>query len=164
MIQSGPPSAAAEVLIDADADAIYAMVTDLATMAEIAEETEAMEWRKGDSARPGAVFKGSNRNGWHRWSTTCTVTHADPGRAFAFDVRSMGIPVAHWRYTIVAVDGGCRITEGTWDRRPGWFRTVGGFATGVHDRTAVNTAHIQLTLQRLKERAEDVQPPGTRVM
>lgn len=157
MIQSGTPSAEAEVRIDADADAIYAMITDLPTLAAVAEEAAAMTWRNGESARPGAVFKGSNQNGWHRWSTTCTVTDADPGRLFGFDVSYLGIPIAHWRYSIDAVDGGCRVTEGTWDRRPAWFRPVGGLASGVPDRTAANRAHIQLTLQRLKQHAEDAQ-------
>lgn len=154
MSQPGTPSAQAEVLIDADPGAVYALITDLPTLATLAEETATMTWRKGDSAQPGAVFKGSNRSGWHRWSTTCTVTDAEPGRVFAFDVTSSVVPVAHWRYDITEVHGGCRVTEGTWDRRPGWFRTVGGYATGVHDRTAANAEHIRLTLQRLKARAE----------
>ena len=73
----------------------------------------------------------------------CTVTEASPGRAFAFDVRSTTIPVAHWRYEIVAADGGCHVTESTWDRRPGWFRKIARYATGVHDRTAANGDHIR---------------------
>jgi Polyketide cyclase / dehydrase and lipid transport len=100
------------------------------------------------------VFKGHNRNGVFRWSTTCTVTAADPGRAFAFDVRYLGVPVAHWRYDIVAQGGGCRVTERTWDRRPGWFRKAGWIGTGVRDRGAANAEHIKLTLQRLKDKAE----------
>lgn len=69
-------------------------------------------------------------------------------------LRSTVIPVAHWRYDFVAADGGCRVTESTWDRRPRWFRKIAGLATGVGDRAAANAEHIRLTLQRLKERAE----------
>ena len=65
-----------------------------------------------------------------------------------------GIPVAHWRYDLAAADGGCRVTERMWDRRPGWFVKPGGVATGVTDRPTVNVKHIKLTLQRLKEKAE----------
>ena len=36
---------------------MYHLVTDLATLASLAEEATAMSWRKGDAARPGAVFK-----------------------------------------------------------------------------------------------------------
>src|SRR6478672_9047717 len=79
---------------------------------------------------------------------------ADPARAFAFDVNYFGVPIAHWRYDIAAVDGGCRVTEGTWDHRPGWMAVAGGLATGISDRDTANDSHIKLTLQRLKERAE----------
>jgi hypothetical protein len=100
------------------------------------------------------VFKGTNRNGFRRWTTTCRVTDADPGRAFAFDVSYLGVPVAHWRYDISPCEGGCRVTEGTWDRRPGWFVKPGGLATGVMDRNSANGDHIKATLKRLKEKAE----------
>lgn len=137
MNESGPASAQAEVTIDAAADTVYRLITDLPTL--------------------GAVFKGHNRNGSRTWSTTCTVTAAELGRTFAFDVRSAVIPVAHWRYDIEATgDGACRVTESTWDRRPGWFRVPAGWATGVRDRTSANAEHIRLTLQRLKEKAEAV--------
>ncbi|BBY45062.1 polyketide cyclase [Mycolicibacterium celeriflavum] len=154
MSESGPATAQAEVTIDADPDTVYRLITDLPTLASLAEEAHAMEWRKGDAARPGAVFRGHNRNGSRTWTTTCTVTDAEPGSAFAFDVRSAVIPVAHWRYDITATDGGCTVTERTWDRRPGWFRVPAGWATGVKDRDAANAEHIRRTLQRLKEKAE----------
>ena len=78
-----------------------------------------MEWRKGSAVRPGAVFVGQNENSGRRWTTKCTVTDAEPGRVFAFDVRHTVVPIARWQYDIVAADGGCRVTESTWDRRPG---------------------------------------------
>jgi Polyketide cyclase / dehydrase and lipid transport len=152
--EPGPASAKSEVSIDSDAQSVYHLITDLPTLASLAEEARAMKWRRGDSAREGAVFKGQNRNGFFRWSTTCTVTDAEPGRAFAFNVHYIGLPVAHWRYDIVADGDGCRVTEQTWDRRPGWFSKTAWVGTGVRNRTAANTEHIRLTLQRLKERAE----------
>jgi hypothetical protein len=154
MTDRGPASAQADVTINANPAEVYGLITNLNTLASLAEETSAMSWRKGDSATPGAVFKGTNRNGFRRWTTTCTVTDADPGRAFAFDVSYLGVPVAHWRYDISACEGGCRVTEGTWDRRPGWFVKPGGLATGVMDRNSANGDHIKATLKRLKEKAE----------
>lgn len=155
MSQQGPASAQAEVTIDASPDTVYTLITDLPTLSSLAEETHAMAWTKGERARPGAVFKGQNRNGSKKWTTTCTVTDAENGRTFAFDVKSAGVvPVAHWRYDIVADGDGCTVTERTWDRRPGWFRKPAGLATGVKDRTAANAEHIRLTLQRLKAKAE----------
>lgn len=154
MTDVGAPSATATVQINASPDEVYALVTDLPTLASLAEETVAMQRRNGDAARPGAVFIGANRNGGRRWSTTCTVTDAEPGRVFAFEVRSGVIPVARWQYDFVPADGGCRVTESTWDHRWRWIRRVTRLTTGVRDRTAANAEHIRLTLQRLKERAE----------
>ena len=79
MTDSVDASAQAEVSINADATSVYHLITDLPTLASLAEEAHPMEWRKGGAAVPGAVFKGRNRNGLHRWSTTCTVTDAEPG-------------------------------------------------------------------------------------
>ncbi len=144
----------ATVQIDARPDLVYGLITDLPTLASLAEEAVAMEWRKGDAVRQGAVFTGHNQHGKRRWSTKCTVTDAEPGRRFAFDVRHSVFPIARWQYDIAAADGGCQVTESTWDRRPGWFRKLAGKATGVTERLAANADHIQLTLQRLKQRAE----------
>ena len=154
MTDPRPADVQDHVIIAADPDTVYGLITDLSTLASLAEEATDMEWLTGDSARPGAEFKGHNRNGSHRWTTTCTVTDAQPGRRFAFDVRHTKAPIAHWRYDIEAVDGGCRVTEQTWDRRPQWFHKAAKLATGVSDRTAANTEHIRITLQRLKEKAE----------
>ncbi|MBX7430971.1 SRPBCC family protein [Mycobacterium sp. Y57] len=155
MVESAAPDATASVTVAADPAAVYALITDLATLATLAEEADAMTWHKGTSASPGAVFKGHNRHGSRTWTTKCTVTAADPGRAFAFDVHSAGIlPISHWRYDIEPAEGGCVVTESTWDRRPRWFLRPAALATGVSDRTAANSAHIELTLQRLKDRAE----------
>lgn len=148
------PSATGTVAIGTSPDAAYQLITDLAALTECAEESVATQWRKGDSVRPGAVFTGRNRNGIRRWSTTCTITDADPGRVFAFDVRSGILPVARWEYQITATVGGCQVTESTWDRRPGWAKGLTGFVTGVRDRATVNAEHIRVTLDRLKQRAE----------
>lgn len=155
MTSSEPASNEASVAVTASPETVYALITDLSTLAELGEEVDAMVWRKGSSATPGAVFKGTNSNGGKSWSTTCTVTHAEPGRTFAFDVKTgYVIPVAHWRYDIERTDAGCIVTERTWDRRPGWIRKPAELTTGVSDRTGANAKHIELTLERLKAKAE----------
>lgn len=154
MTDRGAASVAADITIDADPTKVYELITDLPTLASLAPESAGMRWRSGDKATPGAVFKGTNRNGFRRWTTTCTVTDADPGRAFAFDVHYFGAPVAHWRYDITAEGKGCRVTEQTWDHRAPWMAKAGGLATGVTDRGTANDGHMKLTLRRLKEKAE----------
>ena len=148
------PSATSSVEINAAPATVYGLITDLAAMSEIAEETAVMRWAKGDAAAPGAVFKGTNRNGWRRWTTKCTITDAAPGERFAFNVSHTGVPVSRWQYDIAPSADGCTVTESTWDRRPGWYKAPAGLATGVMNRQGANDDNIQATLQRLKKRAE----------
>jgi uncharacterized protein YndB with AHSA1/START domain len=151
----GPATVEASVKISAPPTAIYELLTDLPTLATLGEEVEEMSWRKGTSATPGAKFRGRNRHDNHKWTTTCTVTDADPGRTFAFDVKTFGVvPVAHWRYELTPTGDGCTVTERTWDKRPGWIRKPAGLTTGVPDRAAANAEHIKVTLERLKAKAE----------
>jgi hypothetical protein len=150
----GASDASASVDIGASPDKVYGLITNLGTMAELAEETAKMRWAKGGSAAPGAVFRGTNRNGWRRWTTTCKVTDADPGRCFAFNVTHTKVPISRWQYDIEATDTGCRVTESTWDRRPPGYGRLAGLVTGTPNRGGLNAEHITETLQRLKERAE----------
>ena len=119
--------------------AVYALITDLPTLASVRRGGGRDEVAQGRPRRHPARCSGARTaTAVRRWTTTCTVTDADPGSAFAFDVVYFGIPVSHWRYDISPAadpaDGGCRVTERTWDRRPGWFVKPGGIATGVKDR------------------------------
>ncbi len=154
MAAHGAPAISTDITVDAPGDEVYALITDLPTLAELAEETVAMHWKTGDSARAGAVFRGDNRNGSHKWTTTCTVTTANPGVAFAWDVSSGPVRIAHWRYDITELPEGCQVTESMWDNRPWWLRRLAYRLTGVHDREVANADHMRLTLERLKARAE----------
>ncbi|SFA61205.1 Polyketide cyclase / dehydrase and lipid transport [Rhodococcoides kroppenstedtii] len=150
---AGPALASGTTTVRVAPDAVFALVTDLSGLASVAVEAESMEWVSGTRAAPGAVFRGHNRNGLRRWSTRCTVTDTTEGRVFAFDVdygpRGI-VPIAHWRYDLEPTENGTLVTERMWDRRPSWFVGLGGFATGVRDRAAGNTANIEATLDRLR--------------
>jgi hypothetical protein len=78
----------------------------------------------------------------------------EPGRAFAFDVASRGLPVAHWSYELEPVDGGCRLSEAWQDRRGRLMTVLARLVTGVGDRTAYTAVSIERTLERVKEKAE----------
>jgi hypothetical protein len=149
------PSASAQVQIAAPPERVYELVTDLPGMGRLSEENLGGRWLSGsDSAAVGARFRGHNRRGPLHWWTTVTVTDADPGRRFGFDVHSLGLPIAHWEYAIEPTSEGCRVTESTWDRRPGWFKPIGGFATASMNRAAINQHNIERTLSLLKNAAE----------
>ncbi|MBB5802753.1 hypothetical protein F4560_002521 [Saccharothrix ecbatanensis] len=148
------PNARAHVEVGATADEVYALVSDLPGMSEMAEEYSGGRWlAPATGPAVGARFVGSNRRGFRVWRTVSTVTDAEPTR-FAFDVRALGLSVARWQYDIEPTDTGCRVTESTWDRRPAWMRPLSVLATGVRDRSAENQRNIESTLARLKVAAE----------
>jgi hypothetical protein len=149
-----PPSAEGTIDIAADLQAVYAIVIDPDRMAEVAEETARILHRRSSIGQVGSRWVGLNRNGWRVWPTMARITDADPGRLFAFEVGELGIPVARWQYELEPIEGGVRVTERTWDRRPGWFAAATVPFTGVADRDGQNTRNIAATLERLKGAAE----------
>ena len=84
--------------IDAPAERVYALVSDLPRMGEWSPENTGGRWLgSATEAAVGARFRGSNRKGIARWSTTCTIVEATPGEAVAWDVAAGPIQVARWR-------------------------------------------------------------------
>jgi len=149
------PSASGRVEVNASPAQVYALVSDPGVLAELSDEYTGYRWLGGASGPAvGVRFRGSNKNGFRRWSTLSTVTDADEGTRFAFDVRSFGQPVARWQYDIAQDGDVCVVTERTWERRSRWFRTVSSFATGVWRRDESNQASIDETLRRLKAKVE----------
>ena len=150
------PSASARTTVQASPDVVYALVSDPPRMSALTEELERARWLGGVAeAAVGARFRGHNRRAWRRWSTTATVTDAEPGRRFAFEVSSFaGIPVSRWQYDIEATEQGCVVAEHTWDRRPSWFRPLTTLITGVRDRADQNRHNMERTLLRVKAAVE----------
>jgi hypothetical protein len=149
------PDATGHIDVAVSPAQVYALVSDPAQLAGVAAEYQAHRWLDGAGASAvGARWRGTNRNGLFRWSTTSTVTVADEARRFAFDVAFGPIPVSRWEYAIEPTSTGCTVTESTYDRRPAWFRVLSVLGTGVRDRTSANERNIAETLNRLKATAE----------
>ncbi|MFD1932187.1 SRPBCC family protein [Nonomuraea mangrovi] len=150
------PSASASIEIDAPPERVYELVTDLEGMGAWNAECERARWiGEVRSARRGARFRGSNRNGSRRWSTVCTVTAAEPGRVFAYHVRAGGmLDIAVWRFDITPSEMGCVVEQKTWDTRGRFMLVVGRLATNVADRAAHNAANMRRSLEGLKRVAE----------
>ena len=149
------PEVSGTTRIEATADHLYALVSDVARMGEWSPENVGGEWL-GDATGPaaGARFRGSNRRGLRRWSTTCTVVAAEPGRSFAFEVAFAGVPTARWSYQF-RPDGDATIVTETWtDRRAGWFAVLARPVMGIADLRAHIQENIQQTLANLKATAE----------
>ena len=135
---------------------IYLLLADVRRMGEWSPECVRCRWLRGATgARPGARFRGTSRNGWHRWSTRATIVTADPGRQLAFHVTYLGLPVASWRYDFTPGDAESTVlTESVVDRRGRFLRTFSPFITGAGDREERNDQTMHATLQRLKAVAE----------
>src|SRR5919112_147976 len=103
------------VHVQAPPETVYALVSDVTRMGEWSPETVRCRWVGGATGpEVGARFKGSNRRGMLRWSTTPRVTAADPGREFAFVVTLpvLGQEMTEWRYRLEpAPDGGPDVTQ-----------------------------------------------------
>lgn len=101
------------VEIAAPPERVYAIVADITSMGERSPECCRCEWLDGAAgAVVGARFRGYNRIGPLRWSTTCVITTADVGRELAFDVMSgHGRLETQWRYALEPAGSITRLTE-----------------------------------------------------
>jgi uncharacterized protein YndB with AHSA1/START domain len=142
----------ATVHIDAPPEKVYAMVTDVSRMGEWSPECVRAEW-VGGATEPaaGARFKGHNKLGIFRWSSTPTVKVADPGKEFTFETGRPGKEDTRWTYRFAPKGGGTELTESFEALRYGaFFRMI----SKPEKRTAKLTDDIQQTLGRIKEVAE----------
>ena len=140
--------------VAAEPAVVYDLISDVTRMGEWSPETTSCHWVNGDCAVIGARFKGSNRHRLARWTTSCTVTAAEPGRRFAFDVSWGPWAISQWSYTIEPTDDGCRVTEAWVDKRTTALRVGSPVVMGISDRAAHNRANMEATLAALKAAAE----------
>ncbi len=148
----------AQVHIKAPPERVYELVSDVTRMGEWSPECYRCLWLGGARGPvAGARFKGYNRRGWVRWSTTCTVTEAEPGRAFAFETHSVpfkGVQ-SRWRYQMEPSDDGTLLTESfqvLW-----YFRIVVRLVFGGSRRRQTQMEEgARRTLDRIKAIAEGV--------
>ncbi|MGW2310469.1 SRPBCC family protein [Actinomadura luteofluorescens] len=153
------------VVVAAPARDVYAAVANPRRMGEWSPEVFAT-WMRGRAVGPGTRFVGFNRIGWRVWFTTCQVSAAVPGEAFAFRVSSFGLPVALWGYRFedVSQDPSAprtRLTEYWEDQRrdhrgAGFVSLLGRVFTGVpaEGRAEVNRKGMRATLDRIRTAVE----------
>ena len=145
------------ITVAAPAADVYQAVSDPRRLARWSPECFAtLVWsrRGGVPAR----FVGFNRRGPWIWFTTCRVVTAEPGREFAFDVTTFGMPVSRWSYQVAAVNGGTEVTERWLDQRGRGAHVLGRMFTGkvANARPEANREGISTTLARLKRELESV--------
>lgn len=141
--------------IEAPPERVYAIVTDIAQMGRLSPECTGGTWL-GDATGPavGASFKGTNKRGVARWSTTNRVVEADPGRAFAFETVQSG---TRWSYHLEADGSGTVVTErrAAFKDRPLLARVFSKLLLGgVAEHDEEMRDGMRRTLERLKAVAE----------
>ena len=151
----GHPGDQVSLRIAAPPARVYGIVTDIANMGRLSPECVGGTWLGGATAPAvGATFKGRNKRGIARWSTTNEVVEADPDKAFAFQTRQSGI---RWRYQLEADGDGTVVTESraAFKPRPTVAKLFSRIALGgIAEHDDEMRAGMQATLERLKAAAE----------
>jgi len=141
--------------IDAPPDRVWSLLAELERMGEWSPECYRVDWLGGarSPAAVGARFKGSNRFGWLRWSVTCEVKAADPGRELAFSTVSGNRECVRWRYQLAPAGGGTDLTESF---EVIWLRLDARIAEDfvMRDRDRRREEGMHATLERIKAVAE----------
>ncbi|WP_201377578.1 SRPBCC family protein, partial [Mycobacterium intracellulare] len=89
----------AELHINASPQTVWQLISDVTQIGRFSPETFEAQWLDGATGPTvGAKFRGHvkrNEKGPIYW-THCTVTECEPGKVFAFAVRSrpLGLPIA----------------------------------------------------------------------
>lgn len=149
----------AEVMlhINAPADKVWGLVSDITNMGKFSPEVVEAEWMGGATGPElGARYRGRvkrNENFPVLYWTTCKVTECVPGEVFEFAVMMGERAVNTWRYEFKATpDGGTDVTE-SFDLGDNVFTKVWRPLGGVF-RERRNRRDMLRTLERVKAVAE----------
>jgi uncharacterized protein YndB with AHSA1/START domain len=141
--------------IGAPPERVYAIVTDIAQMGRLSPECTGGRWLGGATGPVvGARFKGTNKRGMARWSTTNEVVVADLDRAFGFQTLQSGY---RWDYRLEPDGDGTVLTEtrSPFRERPLVAKVFTKLLLGGEDgHTDELRAGMQQTLERVKALAE----------
>jgi hypothetical protein len=133
---------------------VYGLIADPSLWHHFMAETRVSPRHAPAQLARGMTFHVWNRHGpWH-WRTRAQVMQAIPQRSVVLEVTFLGRPVAAWRYDIVPIARGSRVTESTRDLRGMGMVLLCVLGTGVVDRAGRNQRNIERTLARLKSVAE----------
>lgn len=103
----------AAVEVEADIEAVWAVVRDVTRVGEWSHECVDASWLGGaTSATPGARFRGRNRAGIVRWGRVCEIVSADPHALVWRTVPTTLYPDStEWRIRLHPLPGGTEIEQ-----------------------------------------------------
>lgn len=144
------------VHMNAPADKIWGLVSDVTQIGRFSPETFEAEWLDGATGpAPGARFRGHvrrNEKGPVYW-TTCSVIESEQGKVFSFGVGKPAAPLNTWSYRLEPSGDGTDVTEsfslaGTLPLKIYW--SLFGWARGKRNRN-----DMRRTLERVKAAVEE---------
>ena len=105
------PTTEAHTQINAPAEVIWALITDINLPAQFSSEFQGAEWI-GPGPGLGSTFAGRNQHAAiGSWQTTCTVTQYVDGQVFEWCVGKPENPSAKWRFTLQPTADGVTLTQ-----------------------------------------------------
>jgi uncharacterized protein YndB with AHSA1/START domain len=144
-------TAESTVNIDAPAEVVYDLIADVTQMGRWSPECVRCEW-VDEPGLVGSRFRGHNRSGLARWTTTARVQAADRPRTFSFATLNRDQPSTVWTYRLEG-DGPTQVTESFEAiTAPAWIRFVETYL--IRNRQAQLEAGMAKTLAALKIAAE----------
>ena len=146
-----PSRASRSVEIDAPRQVVYDLVADITRTGEWSPECRACEWLD-PPGQVGSRFRGHNRRGLARWTTTATVLVADRPGTFAFATLHRGQPSTQWSYTLTGTDHTTLTESFEAVSTPLFFSVVERLF--IRNRQQQLEADIAETLDRIKALAE----------
>lgn len=110
MLYSDGPGTEASIDIDAPAEVVWDLVSDITLPARFSQELQSASWiARSEPIQPGDSFLGRNQNPHiGTWETTSIITDATPRRSFAWRIGDADAPSARWRFEIE--DRGAEVT------------------------------------------------------
>lgn len=94
-----PTTASVSVEVAAPAAVVYALVADITNMGRWSPECRQCEWLD-EPGWSGSRFRGHNKRGLARWTTTAEVLVAEPGKEFTFVTLARDRPSTRWSYSL----------------------------------------------------------------
>ena len=146
------------VVVNADADTLYALVSDVTRIGEWSPQCRACWWDEGGGPTVGSYFTGRNDDGKRTWETRSRVVAADPGREFSWVVNDGWV---RWGFVLEPLegpDGGTRLTE-HWSFEPAGIEGFRGrYGDKADEQIAIRTKAakegIPVTLAAIKRTVE----------
>lgn len=154
------PGVTVEVDVEAPAQRVWELVSDINLPAQFSQEFQGAEWV--DRAEPGvgARFVGRNAIGERQWETTSYVVAYEPLQVFAWNVSDPDQPSAQWRFELEPMGNTTRLRQ-RMTIGPGMSGTSRAMAQdpdkAKHILAARRTTlrdNMNRTINGIKERAE----------